>query len=238
MGRGEQTQLVISVHFDGVNHTVLLEGELDLATAPRLESALKGLAPAGDGLVLLDLECLSFTDAVGLAAIERAAQALGGRLIVCGPRPSIRGILQLTHMDERVEIKDESAAEVSDIGGGNVAYIRQLWDAYEKGGPEQIVGLAEDVSWEPPGAAGSLRTVELLRFCDSRPGMRVIPEAIDAVGHDVLVTWRVENGSVGRMWSLCCFDERRLVKVVSFDNEPEAIAALRLFDRRSGRAER
>jgi anti-sigma B factor antagonist len=236
MGRGEHTELIISTRFDGLNHTVVLEGELDMATAPRLEAALTGLAPHGEGLVLLDLENLSFSDALGLAAIERAARALRGRLIICGPRAPVRGIIELTRMDERVEVKDQGAAEVSDIAGANIAYVRRLWEAYEKGGGEGLVAITEDdVRWRPLGATSFFPTSELLDFWSSRPPPPVSLGDMNAVGHDVLVTWRLEDRDPGEMWSLHRFQERRLLEVVSFDSETEVIAALRLFDRRPGR---
>lgn len=236
MARGDQTELIISIHFDGLNHRVVLEGELDLASAPRLERALQELAPSVDGHLLLDLGSLSFSDAAGLTAIERAARTLGGRLVVCGPRRPVREIMELTRMDERVQLEEDGAREVSDIPAGNAAYVRRLWEAYERGGPEQVVRIVpEDVRWKPPGADRELCTCELLEYFRSRSAASLVLDLVTTVGEDVLVTWRVRDAAPRALWSLFRFHERRLVTVVSFDSEPEAIAALRLFDARPGR---
>ncbi|HTX31383.1 MAG TPA: STAS domain-containing protein [Solirubrobacteraceae bacterium] len=233
MGRGDRTELIISIHFDGLNTRVALEGELDLASAPRLERALNELTPGVNGHLLLDLEGLTFSDGAGLAAIERAAQELGSRLIVCGPRPRVREIIALTRLDERVQVEEQGAREISDIPAGNVAYVRRLWEAFEKGGGEHVVKIApENTRWKPLGAAKPLRTSELQDYLDSRPAFSLTPDLVTTVGHDVLVTWGVRDGKLTTMWSLFRFHERQLVEALSFDSEPEAIAALRLFDRR------
>jgi anti-sigma B factor antagonist len=57
---------------------LVLRGELDLATAPRLEHAL---AEAGEG-VLLDLRGLTFMDSTGVRALLEAAERGGGLRIV------------------------------------------------------------------------------------------------------------------------------------------------------------
>jgi anti-sigma B factor antagonist len=234
MGRDEQTELVISVRFDGLNHAVLLEGELDLGSAPRLEHVINDLAPSVAGYVLLDLEGVSFTDAAGLTAIERAAQVLAGRLVVCGPGPRVREIIELTRLNERIQVEEQGALEVSDIPAGNVAYVRRLCEAFVKGGAEHLVELVpDDVTWKPLGAAKKLRTSELLEHLSSQPTCSLTPGLVTSVGDDVLVTWEVKAGEPEVMWSLFLFHQRRLVDAVSFDSEPKAIAALRLFDRHS-----
>ena len=236
MGRGEQTELIIGIHFDGLNHRVVLEGELDLASAPRLERALNELGPDVNGQLLLDLERLSFSDAAGLAAIERAARTLGTRLVVCGPRPSVREIIALTNMDQRVQVEEQGAREVSDIPAGNVAYVRQLWEAFEKGGVEHLIKIApQDARWRPLGSDRELGTPELREYFTSQSCASLTLDLVTTVGDDVLVTWGVTGGPPRAIWSLFRFHERQLVEAVSFDSEPEAIAALRLFDRRSAR---
>jgi anti-anti-sigma factor len=57
---------------------VLLRGELDLATAPQLEGALRELREAGEPTVV-DLRGLTFLDSTGLRALLQAtADAQGG----------------------------------------------------------------------------------------------------------------------------------------------------------------
>ena len=70
----------LAVHESDVDGVRLLEvfGELDLATAPRLEHAL---AEAGDD-VLLDLRGLTFMDSTGVRVLLEAAERGGGLRIV------------------------------------------------------------------------------------------------------------------------------------------------------------
>lgn len=53
----------------GAGHTLILSGELDLATAPQLETAILRLCGDGVSEVVLDLDQLSFVDSTGLRTI-------------------------------------------------------------------------------------------------------------------------------------------------------------------------
>jgi anti-sigma B factor antagonist len=68
----------LTVAREGGSTRVSLRGELDLATAPRLEHAL---AEAGDR-VLLDLRGLTFMDSTGVRVLLEAAERGGGLRIV------------------------------------------------------------------------------------------------------------------------------------------------------------
>lgn len=50
-------------------HTLVLSGELDIASFPRLESATRQLAANGAQAITLDLRDLEFMDLAGLRAI-------------------------------------------------------------------------------------------------------------------------------------------------------------------------
>lgn len=64
-----------------------LVGEVDLATAPALKSALEGLMD-GDGDVHLDLAGLQFVDVSGVAVlVAAAAQMVPGRALVLHDPP-------------------------------------------------------------------------------------------------------------------------------------------------------
>jgi anti-anti-sigma factor len=77
---------------------VVVAGELDIATAPELTLALRGLDRSGE-FVTLDLRALTFMDVAGLRAIQEARRInseAGRRLQILGPaRPAAR-ILELT----------------------------------------------------------------------------------------------------------------------------------------------
>ena len=58
---------------DGVA-TVMLEGELDIATAPLLDATLADVERNGTGTVLLDLARVQFIDSTGLRSLLSARQ--------------------------------------------------------------------------------------------------------------------------------------------------------------------
>lgn len=78
-------------------------GELDIATAPQLDEALRR-AQADAELVLLDLHALEFMDASGVhllrAARRRAAEG-GGRLVLGRLPAAAERLLELTDHDRR-----------------------------------------------------------------------------------------------------------------------------------------
>ena len=77
---------------------VAVAGELDIATAPELARTLRGLDRSGE-FVTLDLRALTFIDVAGLRAIQdarRIASEDGRRLLILGPPPRGRAILELT----------------------------------------------------------------------------------------------------------------------------------------------
>jgi anti-sigma B factor antagonist len=81
---------------------VALEGELDLATAPELESELRTLVELGASRIVVDLTPATFIDAstlgVLVGVLERL-QAAGGELVlVCRNRTFLK-LLGLTCLD-------------------------------------------------------------------------------------------------------------------------------------------
>jgi anti-anti-sigma factor len=60
--------LGISIHASEGRHVIALKGELDLASAPALTSALETVMPEASAVVL-DLDRLSFIDSSGIVAV-------------------------------------------------------------------------------------------------------------------------------------------------------------------------
>ena len=92
---------------------VHVAGELDLATAPRLEQTVHR-AQRRAGLVVLDLRELAFTDCFGVHVIVEAAvrarRAYRQLIVVRGPADVDR-IFTLTRASDVVEIVDLDSAE-------------------------------------------------------------------------------------------------------------------------------
>lgn len=78
---------------------VVLVGELDISTAPRLAEALQCLPRSGQRRTVVDVSALSFCDSSGLAVLVHARQrheALGIRLILTGATSALKRLLGIT----------------------------------------------------------------------------------------------------------------------------------------------
>jgi anti-sigma B factor antagonist len=88
---------------------VELSGELDLASAVKLEDELKHLEASSPAVIVLDLQALSFMDSSGLRAVLAAdsrAREDGRRLVLVRGDERVQRVLRITRLDERLEIVD------------------------------------------------------------------------------------------------------------------------------------
>jgi anti-anti-sigma factor len=96
-----QDELGISVTHNHTTAVVGVAGELDLATAPTLAEALRGLGAPCERVVL-DLSELTFIDSTGLrltvAEYERA-KAEGFELVLAGATDDVLRVIRLTGLD-------------------------------------------------------------------------------------------------------------------------------------------
>jgi anti-sigma B factor antagonist len=82
---------------------VTVSGEIDLASAPKLETAL---VPESDQTVIVDLLEVGFMDSTGLRSLLSARDALeegGGRLLLVFGEGPVERILELTGLTDRFE---------------------------------------------------------------------------------------------------------------------------------------
>lgn len=87
--------------------TIVVSGELDMASAPRLAAALRRLQEAGQHDITLDLGDLQFCDSSGLSVFVQAHRDLrtaGGRLVLRNPSERLRMLLTATQLDQELEI--------------------------------------------------------------------------------------------------------------------------------------
>ena len=82
------------------NPLIAFSGEIDLATAEGVTSALQPYVEAG-GPVPVDLSKVTFMDSTGMHAIFEAAQALGDRgcIIIHGAHDAIQKVFELIGLD-------------------------------------------------------------------------------------------------------------------------------------------
>ena len=69
--------------------SIRVQGEIDFATAPQLESAL---AAVNGEPVALDLSAVTFCDGAGVRVLDEARQRLGARLHLRRSSPSVRKV--------------------------------------------------------------------------------------------------------------------------------------------------
>jgi anti-anti-sigma factor len=93
----------IDVHDGDSVSTVSLGGDLDMATAPRLEQAIDGLLSTGCPRIIVDLDDLSFCDSAGLNAFvqgDKHCTARGGWLRLTRARGHVASVMELSGVDE------------------------------------------------------------------------------------------------------------------------------------------
>ena len=96
---------------DNGRRTVLaVAGEVDLATTPKLRSAVQAALDSGVRELRLDLCDTTFMDSTGLHALfdsHALAEHLDARMeIVCPPGP-VRRLFEIVGYNERLPLRDE-----------------------------------------------------------------------------------------------------------------------------------
>jgi anti-sigma B factor antagonist len=100
---------------------VAVAGEIDISTVPRLRGVLRTVT-AGGVRVIVDLDQVSFIDAIGLGALADAAGragAAGGSLHVTAAAPRVRRLLAITGLDRHL-LMPTAEAEAADDSGPDV----------------------------------------------------------------------------------------------------------------------
>jgi anti-sigma B factor antagonist len=95
---------------------VLVVGELDCRTAPRLVRCVHGLLDSGHRQVDLDLSGVTFVGAAGLTAFREAAfraGQVGGRARLTAAPAQVRRILAITALDTVVEVQPSDGCAAS-----------------------------------------------------------------------------------------------------------------------------
>jgi anti-sigma B factor antagonist len=95
------------------DHTVLsVTGEIDLYTAPTLQSELTSAFGRGQVRLIIDMSGVDFCDSTGinvLLAAHRQAREHGGDLQLASPGSATRKVLQVTGLESVFTVIDEPA---------------------------------------------------------------------------------------------------------------------------------
>jgi anti-anti-sigma factor len=106
---------VSCLHSEG-HAQLALRGELDMSCAPLLMRELEAAESHHPKQILLDLAELSFMDVTGLRTIldaARRARRAGSQVVIANPRPHIIRLLELTAIDQTLEVQGRPLARVS-----------------------------------------------------------------------------------------------------------------------------
>jgi anti-sigma B factor antagonist len=101
--------LAIQVYAHDGWQVVIVAGEVDVATAPRLHDRLVALTSEGHRQIALDLEGVTMLDWMGLGAILGVlarVRSLGGELALISPSATTLELLALTGLDQVIPIRD------------------------------------------------------------------------------------------------------------------------------------
>ena len=94
---------------DGDVHTIALDGEVDIATAARVEDELLRAEATDAAAIVLDLTELTFIDSTGIRMLvmaEARTRADGSRLTLRRPPDSVMRVLHLAGVEERLPFAD------------------------------------------------------------------------------------------------------------------------------------
>lgn len=86
--------------------SVVVRGEVDMATAPQLRDTLMGLVDDGATTIAIDCTGLEFLDSSGIGVLIAVRKRLGhdGSLTLQSPPAHVRKVLELTGVTDHVTI--------------------------------------------------------------------------------------------------------------------------------------
>ncbi|HKG04371.1 MAG TPA: STAS domain-containing protein [Conexibacter sp.] len=105
--------LELTTETEGTTVRLVLTGELDIAGASRVERELERIEQEPPATIVLDLRALTFMDSTGLRVILAAdgrAREQARRLVLVRGSDTVQRIIEMTRLDERLEIVDDLAA--------------------------------------------------------------------------------------------------------------------------------
>jgi anti-anti-sigma factor len=110
---------------DGVD-VLAVEGEIDMATSPRLIAALNEAVTDSEGPLVVDLTGVAFMDSTGLALLlnahRRVVRRGHGFAVVCAGGPLLR-VFQVTDMVDMLRVRPDLKSAASAAVGSSSRYI-------------------------------------------------------------------------------------------------------------------
>ena len=99
--------LKVDVYNVPEGYRIVLNGELDVETAPQLKQVVK---EAAANMLEIDLSGVSFVDSTGLKSlldISNQWKQRGGRIFVLNPQPEVAEVMQLVGLDRLLKMNNK-----------------------------------------------------------------------------------------------------------------------------------
>jgi anti-sigma B factor antagonist len=97
------TPLGISVSGTATEPTVVVQGEIDVATSPQLRAELNTLIAGGARKLTLEFSGVSFVDSSGLGVLvgtyKRLRDEIDGHIRIVGSQPPVRKVFEITGLE-------------------------------------------------------------------------------------------------------------------------------------------
>jgi len=107
-----QVELKVTTRLQDDHTVISVAGEIDLYTAPRLQSELMTALSRSPARLVVDMSGVGFCDSTGinvLLAAHRQARERGGELQLAGPGSATRKVLQVTGLESVFTVLDDPA---------------------------------------------------------------------------------------------------------------------------------
>jgi anti-sigma B factor antagonist len=100
-------ELDLESQVNGDVATVVVRGEIDVASAPRLREVLHDLVQADTKRIVLDCHGLEFLDSSGIGLLVATRKRLGddGELVLDSPPAHVRKVLELTGVADELVLR-------------------------------------------------------------------------------------------------------------------------------------
>jgi anti-sigma B factor antagonist len=101
--------LELNTEQQGGQTTVVLMGELDIASTDSLEEELAKIEADPPAILVLDLRGVQFIDSTGLRAViaaDERARSAGRRFVIVRGTHAVERLFSVTQLDRRLEIVD------------------------------------------------------------------------------------------------------------------------------------
>ena len=113
--------LEITSRREGDKAAVLsLAGEVDVANTPQVRDTALQLVSAGVVRLVIDLSATEYMDSAGLGTLVGLHKRLierGGALLLAGPKPRVKRLLDITGLDQILAVHGDVAAALKEDEG-------------------------------------------------------------------------------------------------------------------------